>query len=214
MHLDDSIGRLLTTLEKAKLRQNTLILFTSDNGGSTAENNDTKYPADDYPTGKLTASNHPLRGQKGQLYEGGIRVPTLLSWPAELKPGQIDTPAHITDWMPTLTAIAGWAPPKDKPLKWDGRNILPVLTRKIQAGPRPLYWAAPGFRARALRFGDHKLIVSGQNPTFTTELFNLKDDPSETQDLAPTQPEKVKSLRALLDKIARSDRDALPPKDP
>jgi arylsulfatase A-like enzyme len=214
MHLDDSIGRLLTTLEKAKLRQNTLILFTSDNGGSTAENNDTKYPADDYPTGKLTASNHPLRGQKGQLYEGGIRVPTLLSWPAELKPGQIDTPAHITDWMPTLTAIAGWAPPKDKPLKWDGRNLLPVLTLKIQPGPRPLYWAAPGFRARALRFGDHKLIVSGQNSTFTTELFNLKDDPTETQDLAPTQPEKVKTLRALLDKIARSDRDALPPKDP
>jgi arylsulfatase A-like enzyme len=116
--------------------------------------------------------------------------------------------------MPTLTALAGWAPPKDKPLKWDGRNLLPVLTLKIQPGPRPLYWAAPGVRARALRVGDHKLIVSGQNSTFTTELFNLKDDPTETQDLAPTQPEKVKTLRALLDKIARSDRDALPPKDP
>ncbi len=214
MHLDDSIGRLLAVLAKSGKRRNTLIIFTSDNGGSTAENNDTKYPADDYPSGKLTASNAPLRGQKGDLYEGGIRVPTLVSWPAELKPSKIDTPTHITDWMPTLTAIAGWPPPTDKPLKWDGRNLLPVLTGRIKPGPRPLYWTAPGFRSRAIRLGDFKLIVTGQNPKQTSTLFDLKTDPQETTDLAPTQPDKVKELRSLMDKIALTDRDAVAPKEP
>jgi arylsulfatase A-like enzyme len=214
IHLDDSVGRLLAALDKAGKRHNTLVIFTSDNGGSTAENNDSKYPADDYPAGRLTASNHPLRGQKGDLYEGGIRVPTVLSWPAGLKPGKIDTPAHISDWMPTLTVLAGWAPAPDKPLKWDGRNLLPVLTGKMKPGPRPLYWTAPGFKARALRFGDHKLIVTGSQPKFTTELFDLKQDPNETRDLSADQPEKVKELRSLLDRIARSDRDAVVPKQP
>jgi arylsulfatase A-like enzyme len=214
MHLDDGIGRLLAALDKSGKRRNTLVIFTSDNGGSTSENNDTKYPGDDYPTGKIPASNAPLRGQKGDLFEGGIRVPTLVNWPAELKPGKIDTPAHIADWMPTLCVIAGWPIPQDKPLKWDGRNFLPVLTGRIQPGPRPLYWTAPGFRARALRLGDMKLIVSGQNPKQTSALFNLKDDPNETQDLAADQPDKVKELRSLMDMIARLDRDAVVPKEP
>ena len=214
MHLDHSIGRLLTALDKSGQRKNTLILFTSDNGGSTAENNDPKYPADDYPSGRLTASNAPLRGQKGDLFEGGIRVPTLVSWPAQLQPGKLDIPAHIADWMPTLCNIAGWTPPPDQPLRWDGRSLLPILTRRLQPGPRPLYWTAPGFRARALRFGDFKLIVSGKNPDQTSALYNLRQDPNETRDIAAEVPDKVKELRALMDRIALTDRDTVVPKDP
>jgi arylsulfatase A-like enzyme len=84
-----------------------------------------------------------------------------------------------------------------------------VLTGRIKPGPRPLYWAAPGFRARALRLGDFKLIVTGQNPKQTSALFDLKTDPQETTDLVPTQPDKVKELRTLMDKIALTDRDAV-----
>ena len=88
MHLDDAVGRIVSALEKSGQRENTLLVFTSDNGGSTAENGDQKYPADDYPKGKLTGNNAPLRGQKGDIYEGGIRVPTIVSWPGKLKTGK------------------------------------------------------------------------------------------------------------------------------
>ena len=216
MHLDDSVGRILTALEKAGKRRDTLVVFTSDNGGSTAENNDTKYPSDGYPQGRLTASNAPWRGQKGDLYEGGIRVPTLVSWPAQLRPGKIDTPAHIADWMPTFCVLAGWQPPQEAaPLKWDGRSLVQVLLRGLQPGPRPLYWAGPGFRARALRFGDWTLIVTGKGDQAKAELFDLSQDPHEKTNLADSRPDKAKELKALLEQTAASDRDAVvssPPK--
>ncbi len=208
MHLDDAVGRIITALEKAGKRGSTLLVFTSDNGGSTAENNDTKYPEDGYPQGALPGSNKPLRGQKGDLYEGGIRVPTLVSWPSMLKPGKIATPLHITDWMPTFCTLAGWKAPTDSDLKWDGRDILPVLTGRIQPGPRPLYWTAPSYRARALRFGDWKLIISGKPGEEKTELFDLAKDPNERRDLAASQIEKVAELRQLLMQTARNDRDS------
>ncbi len=209
MHLDDSVGRILAALEKNGKRRDTLVVFTSDNGGSTAENNDTKYPDSSYPQGALPGNNLPLRGKKGDLYEGGIRVPTVLSWPAAIKPGKIDTPLHITDWMPTFCTLAGWQAPEGENLKWDGRDILPVLTGRIQPGPRPLYWTARNMNARAVRLGEWKLIVTGQNPKYTIELFNLDKDPHEKKDLASSHPEKVKELQALLTQIARNDHDSV-----
>ena len=209
MHLDDSVGRVVSALEKAGKRQDTLLVFTSDNGGSTAQNNDTKYPEDDYPSGPLPGNNLPWRGQKGDLYEGGIRVPTLVSWPSQLKPGKVATPLHIADWMPTFCALAGWRAPTGVDLKWDGRDLLPVLMGRFQPGPRPLYWTAPGFRARALRFGDLKLIVSGKEGAETTELYDLASDPGEKTNLASQLPDKVAELRQLLQQVARNDRDAM-----
>lgn len=209
MHLDDAVGRLVGALERAGKRDNTLLVFTSDNGGSTSENNDTKYPADAYPQGKLPGNNRPLRGQKGDLYEGGIRVPTVANWPGVLKPGRFETPAHISDWMPTFCALAGWA--TDRELKWDGTNLWPALSGAGTAPSRPLYWAAPGFRARAVQEAGWKLILTatkGQAPE-KAELFDLNQDPNETPDLAREQPERVSTLRAILEQLAARDRDAV-----
>lgn len=207
MHLDDAVGRIEAALDKTGQRENTLLVFTSDNGGSTAENNDTKYPLDTYPAGKLVGNNTPLRGQKGQLYEGGIRVPAIVSWPGRLKPGKRDTPVHITDWMPTFCSLAGYSASSD--LKWDGADLRPLLTNEGQLPQRPLYWVAPGWRSRAVRLGDWKLIVSGERENRQGELFNLAKDPQEATNLAGQEFGKLKELNATMDQIAERDRDSL-----
>lgn len=203
MHLDDCVGKLVAAIDQSGKAANTILIFTSDNGGSDAENNGQSYPADGYPSGTLTGNNKPLRGKKADVYEGGIRVPAIVRWPGKLKAGTCDAPVHIADWMPTFCALAGLVPDHD--LKWDGRNMWPVLTGTEQATPRALYWVGPSFRQRALREGNWKL-VSVKNDKL--ELFNLADDPNETTDLAKKMPDKVAALRAQMDEIARADRDA------
>ncbi len=205
MHLDDAVGRILAALDATGKRDSTLVVFTSDNGGSWAENNDTKYPDDVYPSGKLPGRNVPLRGQKGQLYEGGIRVPTVVSWPGRLSSGQVHAPIHIADWMPTLCALAGYQPDHD--LRWDGQNVWPVLTGGA-APSRTLYWAGPGFRARAVREGDWKLIVQGEGEAAHVELFQLASDPGETHDLSAAHSEQVQYLLRRLADVSARDRDA------
>ena len=128
LHLDDAVGRIAAALEKAGASDNTLIVFTSDNGGSTAENNDTKYPDDRCPGGKLPGNNLPLRGKKGDLYEGGTRVPTLVRWSGKIAAGTAcDAAVHVVDWMPTFCALAG-SEADAQQLKWDGVNIWPVIS--------------------------------------------------------------------------------------
>ncbi len=215
MHLDDAVGRIITALEKKGRRENTLIVFTSDNGGSTVENNDPQYPDDQCPDGKLTGSNKPLRGQKGSVYEGGTRVPTLLSWPAKLKSGTFHGVAQITDWMPTLCALAGATPTQD--LKWDGINLWPQLSGAEPVNPRAIYTTGPNFNARAVRDGDWKLIVTRKgagkkaeaSAAETSELYDLAADPNETTDLAKKMPEKVAELRARMNELAKADRDSV-----
>ena len=208
MHLDDSVGRILATLDRTGRRQDTLVIFTSDNGGSTAENNDRSYPDDQCPAGRLTASNLPWRGQKGDLYEGGTRVPTVISWPGRAKPGRVDTPVHITDWLPTFAALANYKPDRD--LKWDGTSLLPVLTAHTPLPDRPLYSVAPNWRARSLRFGQWKLIAFGEGAARRNELYDLTADPQEMSNLAASQPDQLRRMLALLDQAAARDRDALP----
>jgi arylsulfatase A-like enzyme len=207
MHLDDAVGRIVAALEKTGKRDNTLLIFTSDNGGSTAENNGQAYPPDEYPEGKLPGNNTPLRGKKGDLYEGGIRVPTIASWPGKIQPGKCIAPMQITDWMPTFCSLAANVP--DKSPKWDGANVWPILVGGEKRQDRLLYWTAPGFRSRAVRLGDWKLIehTSGTSPKF--ELFNLANDPSEAVDLAQQKPDRVSELRQLLAEVAKADRDAV-----
>lgn len=217
MHLDDAVGRILTALENKGRRENTIIVFTSDNGGSTAENNDLKYPDDNCPKGKLPGNNSPLRGEKGSVYEGGTRVATLLSWPAKLKPGTFNGVAQITDWMPTLCALAGATPAQD--LKWDGINLWPQLSGADPVKPRAIYTTGPQFRGRALRDGDWKLVLTakgavkkGERPdpaAETAELFDLASDPNETTDLAAKMPDKVTALRAMMAELAKADLDAV-----
>jgi arylsulfatase A-like enzyme len=164
------------------------------------------YPPDNYAKVNLPASNTPLHGKKGQVYEGGIRVPALVYWPAKFKPGVVNTPIHIVDWMPTLTALAGYTPEKD--LKWDGRDVWPVLAGAEKSpAARTLYWVGPGFKSSAIRHGDWKLIVQAKS----TELYNLANDLNETKDLAAAEPARVAELKDLLAKTAARDRDAVAP---
>ncbi len=206
MHLDDSVGRIVAALEEKGRRKNTLLVFTSDNGGSTSENNDLKYPDDNCPNGRLPGNNLPLRGKKGDLYEGGTRVPTIVSWPGRAKPGTVDCPVQITDWMPTFCALAGYRSETD--LRWDGTDITALLTDHTPLAKRPLYAAGTGWRSRSLRMGDWKLIVYGEKEKRKVELFDLAKDPSESLNLAEKQPDQVRRLVEALDKIAVRDRDA------
>jgi arylsulfatase A-like enzyme len=131
-----------------------------------------------------------------------------------LKPGKFEGVAHISDWMPTFCALAGYVPEKD--LKWDGKNIWPQLTGAEPPKPRTIYTAAPGFRALALRDGDWKLIVPGNGAkagakkgAAEVELYDLAADPYETKNLAASMPEKVDAMRAKLAEVSKADRDAV-----
>lgn len=200
-HLDDAIGQVLAALERTGRLANTLIVFTSDNGAvPTARNDDPQYPGT-YPAGPSGGTNLPLRGNKTQLYEGGIRVPAFVHWPAKLKPGRFAAPLHAADWMPTLTAVAGWRPQTD--LQWDGTNVWSWLTGEAKPAARPLYWAGTNFRTRAVRENGWKLIVTTQGDK--AELFDLNRDPHEKNDLAASEPGRVQALRALLKTISAAD---------
>lgn len=211
LHLDHAVGRIVAAVEKAGKSHNTLIVFTSDNGGSTAENNDTKYPDDRCPNGRLPGNNLPLRGKKGDLYEGGTRVPTIARWLGKIEPGSSSqTPVHIVDWMPTFCALAGWKSDTEQ-LKWDGMNIWPIISGRGSLPKRSLYSAGTGFRSGALRHGDWKLIVfEGKNGTAgRDELFNIARDPNEQNNLAESHSEKVEDLKKKLQTSKVSDRDAV-----
>jgi arylsulfatase A-like enzyme len=192
-HMDDGIGRIIEALRCTGRLDNTLIVFTSDNGSFPSWTPSGKYPGK-YRKMECLGSNLPYRGYKAQLYEGGIRTPTVVYWRGMLEGGWIiDAPLHIVDWMPTFCNIAGYLPSKD--LKWDGRDILPVLTGKDAAAgqPRIFYWK---FKDRqAIRSGDWKLIVRPDKPD---ELYNIDRDPYEKENAARQKPELVARLKILL----------------
>jgi len=207
MHLDDAVGKIVAEVDRLGRRDDTLIVFTSDNGGSTAENNDLKYPDDNCPNGKLVGDNRPFRGQKGSLYEGGIRVPTIVSWPGKLKPSKVDVPVHIIDWLPTFAGLAGYSAASD--LKWDGQDIGPVLHGQDETPePRTLYWAGPSFRQKAVRRGNWKLIVTRNDKAEVAELFDLGADPGEAADLSASHAKELAELRAEMKRMAAADNDA------
>jgi arylsulfatase A-like enzyme len=178
-HLDLGVGRVVATLKQEGVWENTLLFFLTDNGGSRA----------------MSAVNTPLRGFKQQNYEGGIRTPFIVSWPAAFHGGRsIATPVTSLDILPTALEAAGVTP--DRPL--DGRSLLPLLTGKTQRHLDTFYWSeggqAGGF---AVRSGDWKLVQ--QRAQTKVELFNLAADPAETTDLAPKNAAKVAELTRLYD---------------
>ncbi len=201
-HMDHGIGRIVEALDRRGLRRSTLIIFVSDNGGQQGWSSKEEYKGryGDRPHTVL-GSNRPLRGWKGELYEGGIRVPALANWPGVLKPGELDAPVHIVDWMPTLCGLTGCSGQRD--LGWDGSNIWPAIcAQQVSAGPRSFYWKTPN--AAAVRRGDWKLIVSQKGRE--AQLYDVASDPYETKDLAGAQPERVSELKALLKEYAAKDR--------
>ncbi|MBX6316471.1 MAG: sulfatase, partial [Isosphaeraceae bacterium] len=177
--LDDGVGAVLAKLHDLGLERQTLVVFLSDNGGPTAE---------------LTSRNDPLRGGKGQLYDGGIRVPLLLRWPGHLPAGAVYEPPVIAlDLLPTFLAAAGVKPTDADRL--DGVDLLPYLAGRSD-GDRPphdrLYWRYGG-RA-ALREGRWKLVRDGGRKPW--ELYDLTRDPGEQHDLAAREPAVVERLQA------------------
>ncbi len=211
MHLDDAVGQILEAVENIGQSENTLVVFTSDNGGSTAENNDRKYPDDHCPDGRLPGNNLPLRGKKGDLYEGGIRVPTIVSWAGKIPAGGISsTPVHIVDWVPTFCRLAGIKTNRGQE-RWDGHDIWPVLSGKEKMQPRSLYSVGVHFRSRTLRSGDWKLILfhnrNGQPDR--AELYNIKDDPSEQNNLAKTESDRLQDMKQKLLSAAVNDNDSI-----
>jgi arylsulfatase A-like enzyme len=202
-HLDHGVGMILAALDRAGVRDNTLVVFLSDNGGSTGtQNNDLQY-AGTHPSFKIPARNGHLRGKKGTVYEGGIRTPALVSWPGRLKPRDEHSPVHVADWFPTFAALAGYEPKAD--LKWDGTDRWPVWTGAARPEARVLYWLGPGGNSHALRQGDLVLIGGKGKPD---ELYDLAADPSQTTDLAPKRPQTVRELNELLKRVRERDNDA------
>ncbi len=185
--MDLAVGKVLAKLDELGLRENTLVIFTSDNGGlSTSEG---------WPT-----SNFPLRGGKGWMYEGGIREPLLVRWPAVVKPGSVvGTPVSSPDFFPTLLEVAGAKAPPGQTL--DGASLLPLL-RGGTLPERALFWHYPhygnqgGAPGAAVRRGDWKLIEWLEDGR--SELFNLAQDLGEKNDLAAKEPQRVAQLRAEL----------------
>jgi arylsulfatase A-like enzyme len=176
-NLDDSVGEVLAALEANELMENTIIVFLSDNGG---------------PTRELTSSNLPLRGEKGQLYEGGIRVPFLMQWKGVIPAKrEYHEPVISTDLLATFTALADAPLPKTK---LDSVNLLPYILGDRKGSPHEyLYWRTGN--KQALRLGDWKTVLEpGRNGSEKWQLYNLKSDLSESSDLASVKPEILKSL--------------------
>lgn len=193
--VDEGVGRLLAALDDTGLADNTLVIFTSDNGGF----------------GPVT-SMAPLRGSKGMLYEGGIREPLIVRWPGRVAPGSTsDTPAIATDLYPTLLEVAGGTLPENQIL--DGTSLVPLLTGDDRVlAPRPLFWHFPAYLERdasvergqpwrttpvsGVRVGRYKLLWFFEDSR--AELYDLDSDLSESHDLAREMPDKAAELQAVL----------------
>jgi arylsulfatase A-like enzyme len=188
--IDDEVGKLVAALEQKGMRDKTLIVFSSDNGGvrSSLFTGDTKV------TGDLPASNGPYRDGKGTVYEGGTRVVALANWPGCIKSGIVDQPVHITDWFPTFARLAGGSTEKSKPL--DGMDVWDTVSTGAPS-PRKetLYNVDP--LGGALSVGDWKLVWKASLPQ-SVEVFDLKRDPSESNNVAKEQPEIVSTFQERL----------------
>jgi arylsulfatase A len=182
--MDTAIGRFLKALDEAGLSENTLVLFNSDNGGYNGD-------------------NRPLRGLKGMLYEGGIRVPWIVRWPGKVQPGVTnDTPVISTDCYPTLLEAADITPTPNHPL--DGKSILPLLTQSSGIERNTLYFHYPNYAfhkqnrlGSAIREDDFKLIKNYDDDSL--ELYNLRSDIGEKNNLVTSSPELAKRLASKLE---------------
>jgi arylsulfatase A-like enzyme len=209
--VDEAIGQIEQALKKAGMLENTLIVFSSDNGGPP--------PGD----------NTPLRDFKGSIFEGGTRAAAFATWPGRIPADQrVRQPMHMVDWYPTLIKLAGGSLEQKLPI--DGLDVWPMLTKQA-ASPHDaiLSVSTQGPSRAAVRMGEWKLMVSGNADADTGEndgatkakkkgkaaagkyepvaLYNLADDPSESKNLASDQPDRVKAMRTRLAELLK---DAVP----
>lgn len=177
VQLDQSVGEILDAIDRKQLSRRTLVFFISDNGG---------------PTRELTSSNLPLRGGKGELYEGGIRVPYLVQWPGQLPGGvTFEEPVSSLDVFTTAADVAGIE--LTNPERYDGVSLIPFLTGEKSGPPHhELYWRQGG--KTAVRSGDWKLVRPRGGQQVPWELYNLSDDLGEKHDLAATHPDRLGEL--------------------
>ena len=193
-NMDDSVGAVMEQLRKSGLEENTMVFFLSDNGG---------------PTKELTSSNLPLRGSKGQMYEGAIRVPFMMQWKSKIPAGQVyDKPVRSFDIFGTAAANCDGA---RKPKQVEGVDLIPYLTGKNDGAPHEtLYWRQGG--KTALRHGDWKLVRMGkrlQPGNAQWELYDLSKDISEETNLAEANPERVTELLTIWKKMNDEMSDPL-----
>ena len=180
--LDESVGRVMAKLEEAGVADNTVVIFTADNGGDSV------------------LSSGGLRGRKALAYEGGTREPAIVKWPGKVKPGTIcDVPVIGTDFYPTMLEMADLPPRPEAHL--DGVSVKPLLTGEAKdLGRDALFWHYPHYHRTtpygAIRHGDWKLIEFFEDGN--AELYDLKTDPAESTDLAGEKPEKTKELLEAL----------------
>lgn len=192
-HMDAAIGRVAQALDKSGQLDNTLIVFTSDNGGQNGWNSQTEYGGRFSPQPNL-GNNLPLRDWKGSLYEGGVRVPACVSWRGKLQPRVVQRPITILDWLPTLAGVAA----ADTKTEWqlEGRNVWPLLSDgALDVPPATMYWKVNN--GLALLHEDWKLIVR-HKMAGKLELFDLAHDPNEQRELAAASPAELPALQALL----------------
>lgn len=208
-NLDENVGRVVAAVNAAGIADNTLIIFFSDNG----------------PVLNYTSVN--LKGEKGQLYEGGIREPLILNWKHHLNPGRVITDVVMAaDFYPSFMALAG-VPENKWPKELDGHSMLPLLNGGHMPAERPIVWHFPAYLesnskegrennvwretpASAIRFGNWKLVK--HYITNVTELYNIADDPQETHDMAAANSGKVKQLQEMLDAYLKKTNAFIPTK--
>jgi arylsulfatase A len=190
--IDDGVGLIMQKLDELKLADNTVLIFMSDNGGE-----------------RSVTDNFPLRAGKSFLYEGGLRVPCIVCWPGHTRPGTVcDVPIITHDFYPTFMEIADVKP--DRKHKIEGKSLTPLFKGDSHLGRDALYWHYPlakphflgGSSASAIRKGDFKLIEflnSGK-----VELYDLKNDLAEANDLSAAMPEKAAVMRRQLNDWRKS----------
>jgi arylsulfatase A-like enzyme len=203
--MDENVGRLLDTLDELKLAENTIVIFTSDNGGLSTLRG---------PNGPT--ANTPLRAGKGWCYEGGIRVPTILRAPGGQSGTTCGVPVISTDFYPTILELTGL--PAKPDLHVDGVSLAPLLKGKKTLNRKAIYWHYPHYHGStwtpgaAVRAGNWKLIEFYEDNT--VELYNLKDDISEKNDLAKSNPEKAKELLQMLRQWQKETSAKMPTQNP